>query len=447
MKEKVPAAIEAYGRALALDPQNASAENNLGLALRADKRTSEAIAAFRRALALKPNYEKAMTNLGSAYQETNQLDEALTILRTAVAIAPQDANAQCTLGNVLVAMNRPKEGIEAYRRALAIKATLPAVAYNIALAQLVDGDLANGWVGYDTRTRATKFTDRYRFIKPRWNGQDSLEGKTILLFAEQGLGDTLMFVRYIPLVAARAARVVVRVQTALKPLLAGQWPGVQVLAPEDGTASYDLHCPLMSLPLAFGTTLETIPAAQGYLTPPAAKLAAWRKVFEQGPGLKIGLVWSGNPKHQYDHNRSLPFSQFAQILAGVPAHFFVVQKDVRIEDARQMLAHANVTDLSRQLNDFTDTAGLVAALDLVIGVDTSVAHLAGALGQRTWTLVSFAPDWRWLLKREDSPWYPSMRLFRQSAPGEWAATLAQVREALLTFVGSASSSAAGDQRK
>ena len=432
LRDKPAGAIEAYQRALILVPGNFSAENNLGLVLRNEHRLDEAIAAFQRAIALNPTYEKALNNLGTALQDRNRLAEAIAVLESAVALSPNDANALCSLGNVLVASNRAAESIPLYEKAHRLKPKLQEVTYNIALAQLVLGDLEHGWAGYDSRTESPRFVERYRFQKPRWTGKESLEGKTILLFAEQGLGDTLQFIRYVPRVAKLAARVIVRIQPALKPLL-GQPDGILYLAPEDGTPSFDYQCPLLSLPYVFGTRLESSPAEIPYVRAPEAKLAAWRAVFAKAPGLKIGIVWSGNPKHQFDYNRSLPIGQFAKILEGVPAHFFAIQKDIRIDDARALLMLPTVTDLSRQITDFSDTAAIVSALDLVIAVDTSVAHLAGALGTKTWTLISYAPDWRWLLERTDSPWYPSMRLVRQTEAGNWDPAVTALNRELMAL--------------
>jgi hypothetical protein len=258
-----------------------------------------------------------------------------------------------------------------------------------------------------------------------WLGQQDLAGKTILLYAEQGLGDTLQFVRYVPLVAARGARVILEVQKPLLKLMQTLAGGAQVLAKGDPLPDFDFHCPLLSLPLAFKTTLATIPAPGAYLSSDPAREQEWRAMLGPARGPRVGLAWSGNPAHKNDHNRSIAFDKFAEMLT--PACEFVsLQKEHREADAR-LLAASAVRDLSAQLADFTDTAALCAAMDVVVAVDTSIAHLAGALGKQVWVLLPEASDWRWLVERSDSPWYAGARLYRQQLGEDWSAVLARVR--------------------
>jgi hypothetical protein len=267
------------------------------------------------------------------------------------------------------------------------------------------------------------------FTQPLWRGEP-IEGKRILLHAEQGLGDTLQFLRYVPMVQARGGAVVLDVQGTLR-RLAAQLPGLSVLISQ-GEAGFDWQCPLMSLPLAFGTTVDTIPADIPYLTiPEEAQQAAARRDWPE-EGIRIGLVWSGNPKYVDDQSRSIPLTLFAQHVALEGAHLYSLQLGAAAEQIDN--AGVPVTDLREAIGDMADTAALVQHLDLVITVDTAVAHLAGALGRRTWILLPFAPDWRWLTQRQDSPWYPTARLFRQPRPGDWDAVMANVREALIALM-------------
>jgi len=430
MEKKFPRALESYRQSLAIDPKNPSAENNMGLLLKAEGRTTEAVDAFLRAIALKPDYVLAMVNLGATLQVANRPQDAATVLEAAITLNPDDPQAHSNLGNAFVALNRHAEGLASYERALALNPDSVDIQYNIALSHLVLGDLEKGWAGYELRLETEVHRAKHVYDAPLWHRDQALSGKTILVYAEQGLGDTLQFIRYVPMLQAMGASVVVKVQSSLRVLLTGQFGDAVVVAGDDPVPAHDFQCPLMSLPGEMGTRLETIPSKVPYLTAPAAKLDVWRKVFAQAPGAKIGLVWSGNPKHQFDHNRSAPVSVFAEITKGIPAHFFAIQKEIREVDLARLPEYPWINDLSRKIQGFEDTAAIVAALDLVITVDTSVAHLAGALGAKAWVLVGFAPDWRWLLNRNDSPWYPSLRLFRQPELGDWACVTASVRAEL-----------------
>jgi tetratricopeptide (TPR) repeat protein len=422
-------AAEAYRRTLALDPRNAAAENNLGLVLQALGQTADAIAAFRRALQLNRRHVIALANLGAVLQHENRHGEAVDVLQQALAIGGDDARAYGNLGNAYIALNRPADAIAAYEQALQ-RDPAQAHRYNLALARLVSGDLERGWEGYDSRLETPQHASRYPVRKPRWQPGEPLGGRTLLLYADQGLGDTLQFYRYVPMVAALGAPVVLQVPTALKTLLEGQGVPVTVVGAREPLPAHDLQCSLLSLPRHFGIRLGNVPAPVPYLAAPPAKLAQWRDVFARAPGAKVGLVWAGNPKHQYDHNRSVPLARFCRLTRDLPAHFFAIQKEVRAADRPALAGWRGVTSLERNLASFGDTAAIVAALDLVITVDTAVAHLAGALGKPAWVLLSHYPDWRWLLGRSDSPWYPTLRLFRQETLGDWEPVIDRVRAEL-----------------
>jgi tetratricopeptide (TPR) repeat protein len=430
MGKEFPKALEAYRQSLAIEPKNPSAENNMGLLLKAEGRTDEAIDAFMRAIALKPDYALAMVNLGATLQVANRPQDAITVLEDAIGLNEKDPQAHSNLGNALVALNRPSEGLAAYERALELDPHSVDIQYNIALSHLVLGDLEKGWSGYELRLKTETHRAKHVYDAPKWHRDLPLAGKTLLVYAEQGLGDTIQFIRYIPLLQAKGAMFVLRVQSSLKALLTGQFKETVVVAGDDPLPPHDFQCPLMSLPGELGTRLDSIPANVPYLKAPPEKLDTWRKVFAKAPGPKIGLVWSGNAKHQFDHNRSAPVSVFAEMTKGIPAHFFAIQKEIRKTDLDELPQAPWINDLSRKIQGFEDTAAIVAALDVVITVDTSVAHLAGALGAKTWLLLGFAPDWRWLLGRSGSPWYPSVQIFRQPALGDWDSVIAAVRKQL-----------------
>jgi hypothetical protein len=264
-----------------------------------------------------------------------------------------------------------------------------------------------------------------------WLGKEPLDGKTILIHTDEGLGDSIQFVRYVPMVAALGARVILVVEDALCPLLSGLTGVWQCLPKSAGTMpAFDMYCPMASLPLAFGTKLETIPSATPYLPASAeSRLQAWEDRLGPHDRLRVGLIWSGNPKHKNDYNRSIPLRMLARIL-DVDATFVSVQKDARPDDRATLLERSEIVDLTAHLTDFAETAALLSCLDLVITVDTSVAHLAGALGRPTWILLPYTPDYRWLLDRDDSPWYPTVRLFRQNETRDYASVLDQVRDQL-----------------
>jgi Glycosyltransferase family 9 (heptosyltransferase) len=310
--------------------------------------------------------------------------------------------------------------------------------WNLALIHLLRGDFAAGLRGREARWKMPSLpgTAGYpKFPQPMWLGEENIEGKTILICADEGLGDTIQFVRYAPMLTALGARVILLPQEPLYPLLSGL-PGVSQCLPnlDGGLPAFDVHCPIMSLPLAFRTTLETIPAPTSYLPTPAEdRRQVWQDRLGRHDRLRVGLVWSGNPKHKNDHNRSIPLRTFSSIL-DADATFVSLQKDSRSVDKAILLERTDIVDLTAHLTDFMETAALISCLDLVITVDTSVAHLAGALGCPTWILLPYTPDWRWLLDRDHSPWYPTVRLFRQTETRDYASVLDRVRTELLMLV-------------
>ncbi|HUO00499.1 MAG TPA: glycosyltransferase family 9 protein, partial [Bradyrhizobium sp.] len=303
-----------------------------------------------------------------------------------------------------------------------------------SLSSLVTGDFERGWTEYEWRHKApaARLTER-SFRQPIWLGESDIAGKTILLHSEQGFGDTIQFSRYVPLVAALGARVLLEVEEPLCELMMGLAGPTRVIAKGDALPDFDLRCPLPSLPLAFNTRLETIPSDASYLRLPKQALDYWGAMLGTKHGVRVGLAWAGNTKHVRDGERSMRLHDL-QPLIDNGATFVSLQKDVRAGDIETLKSY-NMIQFGEELGDFSDTAALISQLDLVISVDTSVAHLAGALGKPVWILLTHAPDWRWLLSREDSPWYPTARLFRQRESREWGSVVARLREALHEFAG------------
>jgi len=391
-------------RAQALDPANADICNAIGVTLHKLGRPEDALQWFDRALDLRPDFVKALNNKAFMLGEIHRFDEAFTLYRHVKRIDPENAETD----------------------------------WNVALIQMLNGDFEAGWPGREARWKISSLsgTAGYpKFPQPIWLGEETIEGKTILICADEGLGDTIQFVRYAPMLAALGARVILLAQDSLYPLLSG-FPGVSQCLPNRGgeLPPFDFHCPIMSLPLAFRTTLETIPAPTSYLPTPAQdRRQIWEERLGPHDRLRVGLVWSGNPNHKNDRNRSIPLRTLSRIL-DVDATFVSLQKDARPDDKAILLERPDIVDLTAHLTDFVETAALISCLDLVITVDTSVAHLAGALGRPTWILLPHTPDWRWLLNRDDSPWYPTARLFRQTETRDYANVLDRVRRELLVLM-------------
>ncbi|MDE1148553.1 MAG: tetratricopeptide repeat-containing glycosyltransferase family protein [Azospirillaceae bacterium] len=416
----------AYRTALGLRPTFADAHTNLGAVLNHRGDGAGAEAAYRRALALKPGNPDALYNLGNLQAGRGDLPAAVDSYRQALAAAPKMVGAHNNLGTALKALGDIDAAIASYRQALVLSPRYADAAYNLGLAWLTVGDYANGWPAHEARWATVDFRPHHRVLpQPLWQGQD-LAGGTLLLHAEQGLGDTLQFCRYVPLVAARGIRVVLEVPGPLLRLLQAS-PALTTGGPVEIVAfgaplpPFDAHCPLMSLPLALGTRVETIPAQVPYLHAPGPLGGS---VADGTGARKVGLVWRGNPAYRTDRRRSLSADQMAALVADCPAvEFHSLQKDAEF-------LPAGVIDRMGGVDDFADTATLVQSLDLVISVDTSVAHLAGALGRPVWLLNRFDTDWRWLRDRDDSPWYPTLRQFRQTALDDWDDVITRVRAAL-----------------
>lgn len=422
-------AVASYDNALALRPDYAEALSNRGIALHALERDDEALASFDRALAIKPEYPEALSHRGATLDAMQRPDEALASYARAIALRPDYADAYGNRGTAFYNLRRLDEALGDFDRALALRPDLPEVHWNQASARLITGDFARGFAEYEWRwQREAMIAAKRDFSQPLWRGED-IVGKTILLHSEQGFGDSIQFCRYIPAVAARGARVILEVEAPLRRLMTTLCGSCEVIAKGSLLPDFDIHCPLMSLPLAFGTRLETVPSVTPYLRAPADDIAVWETRLSNTRRPRIGLVWSGNPTHLRDADRSIALETLLPLL-DVDAGFVSVQKDVRDADAALLAARGDILQVGSALNDFADTAALLSQLDLVITVDTSVTHLAGALGKPVWVLLPFIPDWRWLLDRETSPWYPTARLFRQDESRSYDGVIARMRAAL-----------------
>jgi len=415
-----------YRRVLALNADHVQAQNNLGAVLGEQRRFEEASEHFRRATELRPGYAEAHSNLAHALRAVGRAQEAEAACRRAIALAPRLAVAHLNLGLALQDTGRMDEALASFRRASTLDPGYPMAVACEGLLHLLRGNLAAGWDKYEARWKIGDLPPR-DFAAPQWRGE-ALDGKTILLHAEQGFGDTIQFLRYLPLVAARGGNIILEIQ---KPLVALVTPsaGVTIVARGDPLPPFDLHCPLLSLPLAFATTLQNIPASMPYLAAADERVAHWRARLAGEPGLKVGIAWAGSPIHRNDRHRSIPIEKFKPLLELAGARFFSWQVGARAADLATV-EPVPVTDLAGELTDFGETAAAVANLDLIISADTALVHLAGALNKPVWTMLPFAPDWRWLTARSDSPWYPSMRLFRQAKVGDWDGVIAAVLQAL-----------------
>jgi tetratricopeptide (TPR) repeat protein len=424
-------AIAQYRQALALRPEYPLARANLADALAALQRDGEAVEEYEEALALRPDDPAIHYNLGNALQKLDRPADAVRHYERAIALKPDDAHAHTNLGAALQALNRHGEAIGQYQKALALTPDDANVLWGLGLAELAVGNYEGGWRHHECRWDAPATGLRPRnFPAPAWQGKERLAGRTILLHSDQGFGDTIQFSRYVPLVAAEGAKVVLEVQRPLVPLLASLQGLSELRAQGEALPAFDLHCSLQSLPFALGTRLETIPAGVPYLNPPADAVARWRSRLRPPDGSpRIGIAWAGNPAQRNDRNRSIPLALLRPLLAKTPG-IVVLQQELRDGDGEILGALSTIALHEGRFADFAETAALISALDLVITVDSAVAHLSGALGKMLWVLLPYSTDWRWPVDRTDNPWYPTARLFRQPSIGDWASVIRSVAAAL-----------------
>jgi tetratricopeptide (TPR) repeat protein len=463
-------ALLSFQHVLELNPRHWEAANSAGILLHGLGRVEEALSCFNLCDEIQPNHVPTLYTRGRTLMDLGRFEEALADNQRAHALDPMIPDICDSIGSILQRLNGPTEALQWFDRALrlqpdfvsalinkagllaemrrfdecfAVYARLKVIEpenaeaeWNLSLVQLLTGNFVAGWVGREARWRVPLLSVPFLKVnQPQWGGDGAIEGKTILIWVDEGLGDTIQFARYVPMLAERGARVILFVQDAVVALLSGL-SGVSQCISSSARArlAFDLHCPLGSLPLAFRTTLATVPSPESYLPLPAgACRQAWQDRLGPRDRLRVGLVWSGNPKHKNDHNRSISLHMLSPIL-DVDATFVSLQKDPRPDDKATLLARTDIVDLTEHLTDFVQTAALISCLDLVITVDTSVAHLAGALGRPTWVLLPYTPDYRWLLDRDDSPWYPTLRLFRQDETRDYGEVIDRVRSELVTLI-------------
>jgi tetratricopeptide (TPR) repeat protein len=419
----------AYRNAISRQANHARAHNNLGCVLHMQGRLQEALAAYRRALELDPTLPQANQNYAAIARDADAMERAVATLERHVAEHPRDAWSLNDLGNAYRELGRNDLALAAYERALALEPGHAQAHFSRSFVLLLLGRYREGWQEYEWRWQLPAFNEpARRFRAPMWRGE-RLEGGTLLLHAEQGLGDTLQFVRFATLAAQRCATVALECQRELVTLLSETAVLPRVLARGGALPEFAAHAPLMSLPAVFGITLEDIPWSGPYVRASPGKVAAIRAALET-PGLRVGLVWAGRPQQWDDRKRSIALGALAP-LARVPGVvFFSLQVGEAASQAAAPPAGMRLVDIATRIGDFADTAAIVAGLDLVITIDTSVAHLAGAMGVPVWVLIAHAPDWRYHVQRSDNPWYPSMRLFRQQRDGDWSGAVEQVAVAL-----------------
>ena len=465
-RHRLVEALRFLARALKVNSSSADALSNLGLALQATGRYDEAISSYRHALDLAPDHPEILYNLGNACLALDNVDDALSNYDRVLAIAPGHVGALVNRGNALLRLNQPVKAMASYDAALAslpghpqiltnrghalrrldrpvealadFRAALAAAPefaeahFEVAMTQLSMGDFDAGWNEYEWRWKTGAFARHLPRPKaPLWLGEVPIAGKTILLHAEQGFGDTIQFIRYAPLLAARGAKVICEVQPELQPLLSENvmLGDIRVMAAGEPRPAFDLHCPMLSLPLAFGTQPGTIPAAVPYLAASADRRAYWRDRLPPGC-LRAGFVWSGQSSHKNDSNRSIALPRLSALFENADVRCFSLQRDLRDADGEALRDLPSLVHLGGELRDFADTAGIISLLDVVVSVDTAVAHLAGALGKPVIILLPYAADFRWMRDRDDSPWYPGAKLLRQPAFGDWDSVIARAADEL-----------------
>jgi tetratricopeptide (TPR) repeat protein len=429
-KERYSEALDLFNLSIEVEPSQADALRMRALLYLNLKRFEEALADSRQSVQLDRGNADAHNDLAAILQKLGRCEESLEWYDRAIALRPDFIVALNGKAGSLTELRRINEAFACYARALALDSEDANTRWNLALLQMLVGDFEAGWVGREARWKLGFMRDP-KFSQPVWSGDRSIEGKTILLYADEGIGDAFQFARYIPLVAGLGARVIAAVAGPTCSLISRLDGVAECVAKASALPAFDIHCAISSLPLAFKTSLGTIPSVVPYLpAPDQGRVKEWeRRLDSRQLGsdrkFRVGLVWSGNAGHMNDHNRSMPLRDLTKIL-DLDATFVSLQKDLRDRD-REVLAGTDIVDLTKDLSDFDQTSALISCLDLIISVDTSVAHLAGALGRRVWILLPYTPDYRWMLDREDSPWYPTARLFRQTQTRVWSSVLDRVR--------------------
>jgi Flp pilus assembly protein TadD len=422
--QRAAEAVDCYQQALRLKPEHVDALGNLAGLLLAQGQAKESVDYYQQLVRLRPEQAEAHLKLGAALQLDGRLEEAIASCREALRCRPAYAEAYADLGLSLLGLGKVDEALEALDAALQLQPDSAAAHGSRGLALLLTGDFTRGWPEYEWRLRSPEVAANLpAYTQPAWDGSP-LDGRTILLRAEQGMGDTLQFFRYLPLVRRRGGKIVLQAQAALLSLLRrGMEPDERLLSMEEKPPAFNVHATLLSLPGLFGTTLANVPADIPYLAADAALVDRWRQKVQNQAGSKIGIVWQGRAEHIRDRARSVPLAAFAPLAALKGVSLLSLQVGTSREHLAALTEHFPVVDLGGEFDrtSFADAAAVAMSLDLIITVDTAMAHLAGALGVPVWVILPYAPDWRWLLGRDDSPWYPTMRLFRQREPGNYSA--------------------------
>src|SRR5579883_406132 len=464
-------ALASFEQALALAPEHVDAQANRGSMLLKLHRPVEALASLDRVVAAAPGHVSAQINRGNALALLERFDEALAQYDALLAIHPEHPEAHFNRGRALASLQRHAEAIAAYDQALsrrpdyarahlsrgfslqalnrfeealasfaAVEALGPGqgqndARHNAALSRLTLGDYRRGFELYEARWLRSNMPQRRSFKKPLWLGEYPLHRKTILLHAEQGLGDTILFARSAPLLARSGARVVLEVQPELVSLLARLEGVAEAIARDDPLPAFDVHCPMGSLPLALHTELASVPAEIPYIKASDARIAEWQTRLAALSAPRVAVAWSGRASQANDRNRSIALERLAPLFALDRLSFISIQHEPRAKDAEVLARIPGLTHVGDSLRDFEDTAAVLSLADLVVSVDTSVANLGGAMGRPTWIPLAFNADWRWLLERTDSPWYPTVRLYRQPVPGDWDSVIARVRDEMAITLG------------
>lgn len=433
---RVEEAVTIFQQLLKAAPGFAMAAGNLGVALRSLGRKHEAEAAYRQAIAIDPSSDWSFANLAALLLDRGDNAAAVEACQSAITLRPESEVARFNLGTAFKAMSLLPEAIAALRGAIAIKPDFAEAHFTLGQTLLLSGAFEEGWVEYDWRWRLKEYgwlkAVHGDFVQPLWTGEP-LTGRTIFVYAEQGFGDAIQFVRYVPLLVDRGASVILAVHPPLRGLFAGM-QGVQVISlDQPDLPHFDVHCPLLSLPRWFGTSLDNIPAQPCYLRPDPADASRWRARLPN-EGLRVGLVWAGNPTQTGDRFRSPRLDAMTPLFDTPGVSFVSLQMGAGRQDLSGHPLPPDVLDLGNEIGDFTDTAAIMAGLDLVISSCTAPLHLAGALGVPAWGMIPFAPHFVWLMDRSDTPWYPSMRLYRQAQPGvEWSGVVQRIREDLIAL--------------
>jgi tetratricopeptide (TPR) repeat protein len=467
MKRQLDEAITFYQEAVRINPDFAEAYNNLGNVLKEQGRLDEALECYRKTIQINPDLPDAYFNLGNIFQDKGQYDDAQASYRQSLKLRPNHVESYRNIGTALQKMGKFDEAIDYYQKAAQLTPDFSGTYYNlgvalqekrefdkamtyfqktieldpdfsdahfsIAIIQLLRGNFREGWKGYEWRWKLKKAYAR-NFPQPLWDGADP-SGRTVLLHAEQGFGDTIQFIRYVPLVAERGAKVVVECRKELVTLLRSVEGVRQIRSYGEQLPEFDIHCPLLSLPMIFDTLLESIPANIPYISAASDLEKKWRsRLRHDNSKLKAGLVWAGRATTKKESFRSTALDLFSPLSDIGDMTFYSLQKGHASAEAENPPKGMKLINYADEIHDFSDTAAFINCLDLVISVDTAVAHLAGALGKEVWTLLPFVPDWRWLLNREDSPWYPTMKLFRQQSSGDWGPVIIRLRQELRALI-------------